>query len=39
MKVLAEVCGCAGCVCLTGQDSHFEQNSLAYFTSLLPVQQ
>ena len=28
MKVLAEVCGCAGCVFLTGQDSHFEQNSL-----------
>ena len=26
MKVLAEVCRCAGCVCLTGQDSHFEQN-------------
>jgi len=25
MKVLAEVCRCAGCVCLTGQDSHFEQ--------------
>ena len=20
MKVLAEVCGCAGCVCLTGQE-------------------
>ena len=25
MKVLAEVCECAGCVCLTGQDSHFEK--------------